>query len=89
MSADCLSILQVVDSLAVGGKERVAVDLANGLAEIGCDSRVLCSRSGGALAAELSDDVCLWCAERTAKLDMGGIRRYTIIYVWVWSRELK
>jgi len=70
-----ISVLQLLDTLAIGGKERVAVSLANGLARIGCASHVLGSRSLGPLANDVSADVRLWCAERRGRFDLGGIKK--------------
>ena len=68
-------VAQVVDTLSVGGAERVAVNLANGLAERGYESHLLVSRSMGPLAAALRPDVQVACAERTWRFDAAGIRR--------------
>lgn len=73
-SAD-LSVAQVVDSLARGGMERTVVDLANGLTRTGWRSHVLCTRVPGPLRDALVPDVNLYCAERTSRWDLGGIRR--------------
>jgi glycosyltransferase involved in cell wall biosynthesis len=75
MTGAPLRVLQVLDSLQVGGKERVAVDLANGLAERGWDSRILASRSTGTLGDEVGPDVKLWCAERRGRWDFKAIKR--------------
>jgi len=70
-----IGVVQLLDTLAVGGKERVAVNLANGLAGLGHNSHVVASRNLGPLALELSSGVRLFCAERSGKLDLSGIRR--------------
>lgn len=75
MNNNSLVILQVVDSLSVGGKERVAVDLANGLARLGHSSYLMATRSLGALADDANEDVRVWCASRTQRFDIAGMRR--------------
>ncbi len=70
-----LSVAQVVDTLELGGKERVAVTLANELAARGYDSHLICTRAFGPLRSTVSHDVNLWCAERSWRGDLGGLRR--------------
>jgi glycosyltransferase involved in cell wall biosynthesis len=54
-----LSTLHVLDSLHIGGLERVVVSLANGLQQRGLPQTVCCLRQAGPLARELGADVRL------------------------------
>lgn len=67
-------IVQVVDTLSVGGAERVAVSLANALAARGYDSHLLVSRAMGPLSEAVSPQVHVACAERTWRFDRRGMR---------------
>lgn len=67
-----LRVLQLVDSLALGGLERIAVDLANLQAQQGAG--LLCaSRDSGPLEAELTDGVDLLRLERTGRWDLRAL----------------
>lgn len=68
-------VAQLLDTLNVGGKERVAANLANGLAKAGFDSHVIASRNLGPISEVLDKDVNLYCAERTGRFDLAGIKR--------------
>lgn len=68
-------VAQVLDSLQAAGKERIAVNLANGLAEHGYASYLISTRVLGPLAEELRPDVTLACAERRSRWDRAGFRR--------------
>ena len=52
-----LKILHVIDSLEIGGMERVVIDVANGLAAAQFDQIVCCLSRRGELASELRHDV--------------------------------
>jgi len=69
-----LRIVQVAESLDVGGAERVVVDLSNALArnhEVG----VLCVKRIGELASQLSPEVGVRCLDKGEGLDFGLPRR--------------
>lgn len=68
-------VLQVVDALSRAGKERVAVNLANGLSSLGYSSHLLATRTLGPLAADLNPGVARWCGERRSRWDLPGLRR--------------
>ena len=70
-----ITVVQLLDTLAVGGKERVAVNLANGLAALGCKSHVIASRNTGPLAEAISPEVSLWHADRKGRFDLAGVLR--------------
>lgn len=73
--ARSIAVAQHVNDLQIGGKERVAVALANGLAEAGYASHLICTSGLGPLRAGLRPDVQLWCAERSGAADLAGTRR--------------
>lgn len=55
-----MRILQIIDSLKLGGAERVVVDISNLLVLRGHDTSVLLLRESGKLEAQLSSDVKLF-----------------------------
>lgn len=68
------TILQLVDSLHIGGLERVAVDLANGLAQD--HHSLLCStRLGGALTQEVNQGVECLLLGRSSRFDLSAAKR--------------
>lgn len=69
------AVAQVVDTLELGGKERVAVTLANELAARGYESHLICTRAFGPLRSSVSPDVHAWSAERSWRGDLAGLRR--------------
>jgi glycosyltransferase involved in cell wall biosynthesis len=81
-----LAVAQVVDSLTAGGAERVAVDLANGLARRGLRSHVIATRAEGPLSARVSPQVSLFCARRRARFDALGALR---LVRWLRSRRIR
>ena len=70
-----IAVAQFLDDLSIGGMERVAIMLANGLARIGYDSNVVCSRGDGKLINKLLSDVNCWWANRKSRWDARGILR--------------
>lgn len=73
-SAD-LGVLTLVDSLAIGGTERVAVSIANQLAEHGIRSCLCTTREQGPLASSVSQDVHQLHLNRSRIIEWGAIRR--------------
>ncbi len=65
--------MQFLDGLAVGGKERVAANLADALADRGWESHILTSRSRGPITP--SPAVHYYCAERQSRWDRAGMKR--------------
>ncbi len=76
----------MVDSLEPGGAERVAVDLANGLARRGLRSHLVAARAPGPLAERLSPDVSFFCAGRRARFDVPGALR---LARWLRARGVR
>ena len=70
-----IAVAQHVNDLQIGGKERIAVAIANGLVEAGYASHLICTSGFGPLRASLVPDVRLWCAERHGAADLAGTRR--------------
>ncbi|HEU4603409.1 MAG TPA: glycosyltransferase [Steroidobacteraceae bacterium] len=58
-----MRILQIVESLEVGGAERVVVNLANALAQSN-DVAIVCTKRIGALRDQLSDAVKVECLDK-------------------------
>ena len=70
-----VAVAQVVDTLGLGGLERVAVTLANGLAARGYDSHLIATRAEGEFRDRVSDDVKVYCAHRRSRWDLRGMAR--------------
>ena len=68
-------VIQVVDSLQLGGLESVAVNLANLLAERGVRSFLCSTRASGPLATRLSPRVTHLELERKGRIDLAALRR--------------
>ena len=66
-------VLMVTDSLAVGGAERVAVDIANTLDRSRYDVAFCATRNGGPLVDALADDVPLTVLGRTTTWDLSKL----------------
>ena len=75
MRIKTLRILQLVDSLAVGGTERMAVQIANALAHTGVSVHVCATRAAGPLASELETNVPFLALQRKQVVDIGAIHR--------------
>ena len=70
-----MRVVQVVDTLEIGGLESIAVGLANGLAERGHHSALLTTRRDGPLLTQVDPAVQKFCARRTTSLDPLGMAR--------------
>jgi glycosyltransferase involved in cell wall biosynthesis len=70
-----MRILQLVDTLNVGGLEKVAVNLANALSEEGLYSCLVSSRLEGPLKASIKPDVCFKCLNKNSALDFKAVWR--------------
>lgn len=80
-----IRVLMCTDSLAVGGAERVAVDLANTLDRDRHDVTFCATRAGGPLGALLSADVEALVLGRAATWDLPKLVRFA---GWVREREI-
>jgi glycosyltransferase involved in cell wall biosynthesis len=65
-----ITVMQMIDSLALGGAERVAVLLANGLARRGVRSHLVATRRFGPLEEAVEAGVSVWCAGKRHTLDL-------------------
>lgn len=68
MSGEKISVMQVIDGLAFGGAERMAVNLANSLPRDRFEVHLCSTRSEGPLAAVIHDDVGRLALNRTTRL---------------------
>lgn len=71
-----MHIMHVIDSLAIGGAERMLVDIANSTAASGHRASACITRSGRALAQSLRPEVGCWELGRGARLDLRAMRRF-------------
>ena len=72
-----LGVMNLVDTLSVGGTERVAVNIANQLAERGHRSFLCTTRKEGKLAELVSPHVGRLALHRKRTLELDAIRRLT------------
>ncbi len=72
-----IAIMQVVDSLHLGGMEAVAVNLANSLSRRGLNSYLCSTRGTGPLTSRLRDEVKAVHLERKGFVGLAGLRRMT------------
>jgi glycosyltransferase involved in cell wall biosynthesis len=71
-----MKILHVIDSLAVGGAERVLVELANQAARDGHRVSVCITRSDTTLAASLDSEIDLLVLGRQRRFDFSAMQRF-------------
>lgn len=71
-----MKVMQVIDSLAAGGAERVAVSLANALAERLGESHLCVTRLDGPLRGLIAPRVRVLWLNRRFTLDPGALRRF-------------
>ncbi len=81
-----MRVAQFLDHLAPAGKGRAAVELANGLAELGCDSFLVCTRGGGTLESTLDPRVETLFVKRRWRIDPLAFLR---IARWLNEREVE
>lgn len=70
-----MKILQLIDSLSIGGSERMSVNIANTLAENGIESYLVASRKGGPLRQFLLPNVKYYNLDKKNGLDIAGFYR--------------
>jgi glycosyltransferase involved in cell wall biosynthesis len=68
--------MHVIDSLAIGGKERMAVDLANAASAKGCHVSMCVTRCEADLAAGLDQQVRLHVLKRRSTFDVRGMLHF-------------
>jgi hypothetical protein len=74
--ADRLRIMHVIDSLAVGGAERMLVEIANASAADGHYVAACITRDRQDLAPELRRDITLSVLGRQRRFDLSAMRRF-------------
>lgn len=67
------TVFQLIDSLAIGGAERMAVDVSNGLAARGWTVHLVATRQVGPLVQDLDDRVHVHCLHRRSRWDPAGL----------------
>lgn len=78
-----MKVVQIIDSLNVGGAERMTVNYANGLAGEIEFSGLIATRSEGPLKAEINPDVHFLCLYRRNVFDVKALlnlRRFLLIH---------
>ena len=70
-----MKILQLIDTLSLGGAERMSVNIANVLAENGIESYLVASRKGGPLQQFLLPNVKYYSLDKKNGLDIKGFYR--------------
>lgn len=70
-----MRILQLIDSLEVGGAERIAVNYANGLSSRIEFSGIVATRKEGALRSRINENVFFRCLNKRFTFDFGSILR--------------
>ncbi len=70
-----LSVLQVIDSLAVGGAEMMAVNIANGLDRQGVSSHICVTRKEGLLKKKLEDHIGYLYLNKKTAIDLNALLR--------------
>lgn len=69
-------VFHVVDSLAVGGAERMAVDIANELDRREASVDLVATRVLGPLQDDVRAGVRVHCLDRSTRWDIDGVRRF-------------
>lgn len=70
-----MRVIQLIDTLEPGGAERVAVNIANGLARRGYASHLCATRRGGPLEQELEPGVKFLNLQRSGRWDVFALLR--------------
>ncbi|MAN60017.1 MAG: hypothetical protein CMC08_09310, partial [Flavobacteriaceae bacterium] len=70
-----MKVLQLIDSLAPGGAERMAVNLANASAWEGVESHLMATRRGGKLEQAVISSVSVVILEKQSTLDLSALAR--------------
>ncbi|HNP32554.1 MAG TPA: glycosyltransferase [Flavobacterium sp.] len=70
-----MRIIQIIDSLEIGGAEKMAVNYANGLTKKADFSGLVATRAEGNLKSQLNDDVCYLFLMKKRTIDISAILR--------------
>jgi len=68
--------MQIIDSLMVGGAERMLVDISNALTQKGIQVSVCMTRKEGALKSYLDPSININCLKRENRFDTRGLFRF-------------
>jgi glycosyltransferase involved in cell wall biosynthesis len=71
-----MHIMHVIDSLLIGGRERMLVDLANAAARDGHRVSVCITRQGNRMAGALQPEIPVWSLGRRGRFDRSAMARY-------------
>ena len=74
-ATDKIRVLHLIDSLALGGAERMAVNLCNALAQAGCEAHLCATRLSGPMAGFINPDVQFLELKKRSTLDVAAIFR--------------
>jgi len=70
-----IKVLQLIDSLDIGGAERMSINITNALASLGVKSFICATRKGGDLESMLDKDIELFILDRKATLDIKALSK--------------
>jgi len=73
-----IKVLQLIDSLDIGGAERMSVNIANALSSSGIKSFICATRKGGDLESMLDKDIELLILDKKATLDIKALSHILI-----------
>ena len=76
MAAEPVDVMHVIDALAMGGAERVAVNLANLLPRDRYRAHLSTTRAEGPLSEAVAPHVMRLSLERRGRVDAGALRRF-------------
>ena len=68
-----MRIVQIIDSLEIGGAEKMAVNYANGLSERADFSGLVTTRAEGNLKNQLNDSVCYLFLKKKSTIDFSAV----------------
>lgn len=68
-----MRILQIIDSLEVGGAERIAVNFANALSSKIEFSGIVATRKSGGLQSDIQENVPYWCLHKKSTFDVKAL----------------
>jgi glycosyltransferase involved in cell wall biosynthesis len=74
-----MNVMHVIDSLSVGGAERMLVDIANSTSAEGHQVSACATRHGGDLAADLQPEIKFWELRRKRRFDWGALRCFATL----------
>jgi len=71
-----MKIMQIIDTLMVGGAERMLVDISNALIKKGIQVTVCLTREEGILKSQLDCSITSYCLKRQSRFDLSGLYRF-------------